>query len=154
MGFFISIAAVCAVLAMAAPALAQDASDVAEGQILFNQRCSICHSLTRQSQKTYTIPLKRAEDMLNDPVNPGSKPPQVGRKETISALRQGPDLSGVLKRKPGSVPNYAYARDYSAYGNEWTEATLDAWINIHDDGRTDADARANIIAYLATLRTQ
>ncbi len=139
-----------AALLMTMPALAQD---IATGQILFNQRCSICHSLTRQSQKTMYIPLQRPEDMLNDPQNPG-KPSAVRQKTTISALRQGPDLSGLLKRKPGGLSDYAYAENYSAYGEEWTEANLDAWIIKHDDGRTGEEARVDIIGYLATLRSQ
>ncbi|MCP4327507.1 MAG: c-type cytochrome [Alphaproteobacteria bacterium] len=140
-----------AVLFLSVPAAAQD---IADGQILFNQRCSFCHSLTRQSQKTMYVPLKNPSDMLNDPVDPGSKPPAVGQKTTISALRQGPDLSGLLNRAPGGMPNYAYGQDYSAYGDEWNEQSLDAWIIKHDDGRTDADARVHIIAYLSTLRSQ
>ena len=137
---------------LAAPAAAQD---IATGQILFNQRCSICHSLTRQSRKTTIIPLQRPEDMLNDPDNPGTVRSAPGQTTTISALRQGPDLSGLLnRRKPGSLPNYAYVHDYSAYGREWTAATLDAWIDKHDNGRTEAAARTDIIAYLSTLRSQ
>ena len=127
--------------------------DIATGQILFNQRCSICHSLTRQSQKSMYVPLQKAEDMLNDPVDPG-KPSAVRQKTTISALRQGPDLSGLLQRKPGGLTDYAYVEDYTAYGDEWNKPRLDAWIIKHDDGRTDAESRVDIIGYLSTLRNQ
>ena len=57
-------------------------------------------------------------------------------------------------RKPGSLPNYAYVHDYSPYGPEWTKTSLDAWIDKHDDGKTEAAARTDIIAYLSTLRSQ
>jgi len=131
------------------------AQDIATGQILFNQRCSICHSLTRQSRKTTSVPLQRPEDMLNDPDNPGTVRSKPGETTTISALRQGPDLSGLLnRRQPGSLPNYAYVHDYRPYGREWTAETLDAWIDKHDDGLTKLAARTDIIAYLATLRSQ
>jgi len=150
----VSIAAALLASAALAPAPAAG-QDIATGQILFNQRCSICHSLTRQSRKTTVVPLQRPEDMLNDPDNPGTVRSKPGETTTITALRQGPDLSGLLNhRQPGSLPNYAYIHDYSAYGREWTAATLDAWIDKHDDGRTVAAARVDIIAYLSTLRSQ
>jgi cytochrome c2 len=148
----ISVALLASADLAAAPAAAQD---IATGQILFNQRCSICHSLTRQSRKTTVVPLQRPEDMLNDPDKPGTVRSRPGETTTISALRQGPDLSGLLNlRQPGSLPNYAYVHDYSDYGPEWTATTLDAWIDKHDDGKTEAAARADIIAYLSTLRSQ
>lgn len=149
---WISAALFMAAALASAPAVAQD---IATGQILFNQRCSFCHSLTRKARNTTIIPLQRPEDMLNDPENPGHVRAPAGQRRTVSALRQGPDLSGLLNfRKPGSLPNYAYVHDYSAYGSEWTKKNLDAWIDKHDDGKTEAAARTDIIAYLSTLRSQ
>ena len=52
----ITAALLASAMLASAPAAAQD---IATGQILFNQRCSFCHSLTRQSRQTTIVPLQR-----------------------------------------------------------------------------------------------
>ena len=83
----ISVALFMPAALASAPAAAQD---IATGQILFNQRCSFCHSLTRKSRNTTTIPLQRPEDMLNDPENPGHVRAPAGQRQTYPHSGRGP----------------------------------------------------------------
>jgi cytochrome c len=40
----------------------------------------------------------------------------------------GPNLSGVVGRRAGSLPGYAYSPAMKAQGFTWDDATLDAWL--------------------------
>jgi cytochrome c len=74
--------------------------------------------------------------------------------------RLGPSLYGVVGRKAGTVPGYAYSNSVKDSGIVWDEATLDKWITnpgavIPDNnmaalfgGISDAAIRAKIIAFL------
>jgi len=139
--------------ALAGPAAAQDSG---EGQIIFNQRCSVCHTLTRSTEETRRSGLDQPEDLApQNPTDAGREAHELRGQETVvSSLRRGPHLSGLIGRRPGGLDGFAYGEDYTAYRPEWSPETLDAWIVVHDDGRTDAAARGHIIAYLRTLRAQ
>ncbi len=73
---------------------------------------------------------------------------------------QGPSLIGVVGRKAGAVPSFAYSAALKTSGIIWTPAALDRWLT--DPAAVapgtamamttpDAKARADIIAYLGTL---
>lgn len=76
----------------------------------------------------------------------------------------GPNLFGVVGRPVASVPGYEYseALHQSAAGRNWTEQTLSDWLSGPDRfapgtrmslaGLADPALRADIIAYLQTLR--
>jgi len=74
--------------------------------------------------------------------------------------RLGPTLYGVVGRKAGTVPGFAYSNSVKDSGIVWDEATLDKWITnpgavIPDNnmaalfgGIDDPSIRAKIIAFL------
>lgn len=74
--------------------------------------------------------------------------------------RLGPSLYGVVGRKAGSVPKFAYSESLQNSGVTWDEKTLNSWITNPNavvpgnnmgalfPGLKDADARAKIIAFL------
>ncbi len=78
----------------------------------------------------------------------------------IGGQGMGPDLTGVVGRKAGSLPGFSYTPGMAASGVTWTRANLDRWLT---DPRAmvpgtamrvklpaEADRR-DVIAYLATL---
>ncbi len=74
----------------------------------------------------------------------------------------GPDLFGVVGRKAASMPNFYYSQALKGSGITWTPDKLDAWIKspaalvsgnrMAFAGIADAGQRADIEAYLATLK--
>jgi cytochrome c len=106
----------------ATPAMAQDA---AAGQAVFKSQCSICHSQ------------------------------QAGRNMT------GPSLFDIVGRKAGQVSGFHYSDANKNSGLTWDTATLDKYLTSPKDvvphtimayqGLKDAQKRASLIAYLATL---
>jgi cytochrome c len=74
----------------------------------------------------------------------------------------GPSLKGVVGRTSGTVPGYRYSRAMKSAAITWDEASLDRYLanpqevvpgNIMPfSGVADAPVRAEIIAYLKTLR--
>jgi cytochrome c len=102
------------------------AADPGAGQSVFQSTCGICHS-----------------------VQPGQN-------------KIGPTLSGIVGRKTGSVPGYSYSPPNQAANLTWDAATLDKYLEapratipgtkMTYGGLKDADKRANLIAYLATLK--
>jgi cytochrome c len=102
------------------------AGDAARGGALFN-RCYICHSNTRGA-----------------------------------ANRMGPNLFGVIGRKAGTFPGYSYSGAMKSAGFVWTVSKLDAYLadpqklvpgnNMPLAGISDPEQRADIAAYLATLK--
>jgi len=74
--------------------------------------------------------------------------------------RLGPSLYGVVGRKAGSVPGFAYSESLKDSGVVWDEPTLDKWITNPGavipgnnmaalfEGISDASVRAKIIAFL------
>lgn len=73
----------------------------------------------------------------------------------------GPLHRGVVGRKAGSVPDYAYSAALKASGIVWDPASLDRWLTNPQKlvpgakmfySVADAQNRADIIAYLATQK--
>ena len=110
-------------LVTAASALA---ADPAAGQKVFQSVCSICHT-----------------------VQPGQN-------------RIGPTMFGLIGRKTGSVPGYTYSPQNQAANLIWDAATLAKYLEsprtmipgtkMTYGGLKDVDKRADLIAYLSTLR--
>lgn len=76
-------------------------------------------------------------------------------------IKQGPTLLGVMGRKAGSSPHFNYTQALKDYGSVWNPATLDHFLT--DPMKAvpgtampipipDARIRADLIAYLATLK--
>ncbi len=73
----------------------------------------------------------------------------------------GPSLNGIVDRKAGSVPGFAYSAANKNSGLVWDAPTLDRYLIaprqvvpgtlMAYQGLKDADKRANLIAYLGTL---
>jgi len=74
----------------------------------------------------------------------------------------GPSLFGVVGRKSGTAPGYSYSDAMKNANKTWDEATLNAYLTdpkavvpgnkMSFAGLPNADDRANVIAYLATLK--
>jgi len=74
--------------------------------------------------------------------------------------RLGPTLYGVVGRKAGTVPGFAYSDSLKSSGITWNEKILDQWIanpnavvpgnnmGVIFSGLSDAGERAKIIAFL------
>jgi cytochrome c len=98
----------------------------AAGRVLFIRQCGLCHS---------------------------SRPGEV-----LTA----PSLAGVIGRKAGSVKGFSYSSALKAWGRRWDVPQLDAYIaspgkavpgsNMSFAGQPDPARRADLIAYLASLR--
>jgi cytochrome c2 len=107
-----------------APPVAR-AADPGAGKDVFRQRCAICHS------------------------------------DATGVNKIGPSLFGVVGRKAGSIPGYHYSDANEKSDLTWDVATLDRYLQHPRDvvpgtkmsfpGLPDATARADVIAYLATL---
>jgi cytochrome c2 len=115
--------AVVAIVVLAfSPAYGQDA---ATGQKLFRSQCSICHS------------------------------PQPGRNIV------GPSLFGVVGRHSGRIPDFHYSRANLRSDLTWDPVTLNRYLTSPQQvvpgtlmtfpGLKNAQQRADVIAYLATL---
>jgi cytochrome c len=102
------------------------AGDPAAGKSVFQSTCSICHS-----------------------IQPGQN-------------KIGPTLFGLVGRKTGSESGYTYSPPNMAANLTWDAATLDKYLDAPRTiipgtkmtyaGMKDAGKRADLIAYLATLR--
>lgn len=109
----------------AAMGMATAAAAQSTGQQVFEQRCTVCHSIQ----------------------------PQPGK--------MGPPLAGVVGRKAGTAPGYAYSSAMKASGLTWTPDQLDAFIKAPGKtvpgtkmllGAPDDAQRAAVIQYLSTLK--
>ena len=116
-----------AALAVALPLhTALAAGDAAAGAAIVKTKCGICHSVV------------------------------AGQN------RVGPSLFGVVGRKAGTEPGYNYSTANKTSGKTWDEATLDVYLTnprglvpgtkMAFAGLPEASDRANVIAYLATLK--
>lgn len=76
--------------------------------------------------------------------------------------RLGPSLAGVVGRKAGTLPGYAYSPSMQNSGVTWDEATLDTFIANPDQvvggnkmkpftGISDEAQRKDIIAFLKSI---
>lgn len=102
------------------------AGDASAGAGLFN-RCAICHSNTKGGPN-----------------------------------KLGPNLFGVVGRRAGTYPGYSYSAAMKRAGFVWTPARLSDYLtspqklvpgnNMPFAGIADAKQRADIVAYLATLK--
>ncbi len=120
---WISMAAGIAILSTASPVRA---ADPAAGKSVFNSYCSICHS--------------------NQP-----------GKNMV-----GPSLFGVVGRQTGSVPGFHYSPANQNAHLTWDTASLDKYLQAPRSvipgttmtyaGLKDDTKRADLIAYLATLK--
>jgi cytochrome c2 len=107
----------------AGPALAQDAT---AGAAVFKSQCGICHTVVQ------------------------------GRNMV------GPSLFGIVGRKAGTIPGFHYSPANEASGLTWDAATLDRYLTSPGTvvphtimtyaGLKDAQKRADLIAYLATVK--
>jgi cytochrome c len=80
--------------------------------------------------------------------------------------RLGPSLYGVVGRKAGTEPGFAYSESVKGSGVTWTAANLDKWIANPDavipgndmsppySGIADPAIRKRIVAYLKTISPQ
>ncbi|MDP9095697.1 MAG: cytochrome c family protein [Pseudomonadota bacterium] len=108
-----------------APVAARADADIEAGKTSFN-KCAICHSI------------KQGENKI------------------------GPSLYGIVGRPAHSIEGYSYSAAMKAYDVTWDAATLDTYLvdprkvvqgtkMIYPGLKNDAE-RANVIAYLATLK--
>jgi glucose/arabinose dehydrogenase/cytochrome c2 len=111
---------------------AQDmpAGDAARGRAYFQTTCALCHS------------------------------DELGPDNTV-IIKQGPSLVGVVGRPAGSLPHFTYTSAMKSSGFTWDEATLNHFLTnpmVVLPGTTmpipvaDAQNRADVIAYLSTLK--
>lgn len=101
-------------------------ADARAGAAVFKRECAQCHS--------------------------------VRRGESLA----GPSLSGIVGRPAGAAPDFAYSAALKGSGLKWTPQTLDGFIAqprrtvrgilMASPGVADASQRADLIAYLSTLR--
>ncbi len=74
----------------------------------------------------------------------------------------GPSMSGIVGRKAGSLPGFAYSAALQNSGIIWTPEKLDTWLTepmamvpgtkMSFGGYSDPRQRQAVIAYLKTLR--
>lgn len=82
--------------------------------------------------------------------------------EKVGALRVAPNLWGIVGEKKARFSWYGYSPALAKAGGNWTEEDLDAYLTDPDGflpgttktliGIADPDERADLIAYLETLR--
>ena len=114
-----------AVLSLAGSAAAMAAGEPEKGVQVFKTQCAICHAV------------------------------EAGRNKI------GPSLAGVVGRKAGSVDGFHYSEANKNSGLTWDHATLDTYLanpkavvkgtTMAYPGLKDAQARADLIAYLKTV---
>jgi glucose/arabinose dehydrogenase/cytochrome c2 len=116
----------------AGTASAQDGlgGDAARGKAFFQISCAVCHS------------------------------PELGPDNTV-VMKQGPSLVGVMGRPAGSLPHFNYTKAIRLSALTWSPTTLYRFLDnpmVVVPGTTmpipvaDPRNRADVIAYLATLR--
>lgn len=130
MSFTRSASALALIACLAAPAAfaAGAKPDVENGKTVFAQQCGICHAVS------------------NAPGGPVA----------------GPNMAGIVGRKAASVPGFAmYSPALKAYGVTWSTKTLDEFLinpmqkvpgTMMPMMLPDAKIRADVIAYLGTLK--
>jgi cytochrome c len=114
-----------AIMAAVLAAGSASAQDAAKGVQVFRQ-CGVCHA-----------------------TEPG-------------VTKLGPSMAGVVGRKAGTEPGFAYSDAMKAYGKVWDKDALDAYLTnpaaavpngkMVFAGLKDATQRADVIAYLETLK--
>jgi len=114
------------IASLALGATAADAADVSAGKEIFGRTCQNCHSIE------------------------------------IGVNKVGPSLWDVVGRPAASVPDYAYSSAMKGNKAVWTAASLDVYladprgdvhgVKMYFKGLPEAKDRADVIAYLATLK--
>jgi cytochrome c len=122
--FGLTAAALAAVLVSSNVALAADA---AEGEKVFKRSCGSCHVATKDGPK-----------------------------------RLGPSLFGIVGRQAGTVEGFRYSEANKNSKLTWTPEVLDEYLvdpkkkipgtTMAFAGLKKDDERANVVAYLATLK--
>lgn len=88
---------------------------------------------------------------------------RCGGCHSVDADRVGPRHAGVVGRRAGSVPGFAYSDALRKSGLIWDAALLERWLANPEalvPGQrmgyqlADAQARGDIVAYLSTLAAQ
>ncbi|MES2977292.1 MAG: c-type cytochrome [Pseudomonadota bacterium] len=86
---------------------------------------------------------------------------QCSACHAVDENRVGPAHRGVMGRRVGSLPGYTYSAELAQSRLRWTPQTLERWLEDPEElvaGQRmgfqveDAQARADLIAYLATLK--
>jgi cytochrome c len=123
--FLVMTTALATFAALLAPSAAS-ATDAKAGSDAFAVHCAECHSVKEGKNK------------------------------------KGPSLFAGFGRKAGALADFAYSDAMKASGISWNAEQLDAYLALPKkalpggkmkyDGLPDAKARADLIAYLATLR--
>ena len=118
------VAGAAILLAAAMPARAD--GDAEAGKTLFNRQCAVCHAV------------------------------QAGQNKV------GPSLAGVVGRHSGEAPGFNYSPAMKGADRTWDAAALDSYLTdprasvagtrMIFAGLKDAQQRANVIAYLETLK--
>jgi glucose/arabinose dehydrogenase/cytochrome c2 len=106
------------------------AGDAVRGKAFFQVSCAVCHS------------------------------PVLG-PDNLVLMKQGPSLVGVVSRAAGSLPHFNYTKALQVSGFTWNPATLYRFLENPMDvvpgttmpiPVTDPRNRADVVAYLATLK--
>jgi cytochrome c len=121
----LAIALTLAAAAFSLSAHAETAGDAEKGKSVFRQ-CTVCHS-----------------------AKPGEN-------------RVGPSLAGIIGEKAGEVPGFNFSKAMKESGIVWNEKTLNDYLEhpqktvkgtrMAFPGLKKAEDRANVIAYLKTLK--
>lgn len=114
------------VIALVLVAPAVHAADATHGASVFDEECSDCHSVKPDKNK------------------------------------KGPTLFGVVGRQAGSIADFNYSDAMKASGINWSPDRLSSYMTapkkavpggkMKYDGLANDQARADLIAYLSTLR--
>lgn len=131
-------------LASAVPA---SASDVAEGEKLYDKQCALCHGSVQQEQTGFNVPSLPARriqlamlesltantrDFVSQLIPAFGKPSYTdSTDERIAvAMPYGPNLRGIVGRLAGTVEGYVYSETMlkTLKGMEWSEASLNVWL--------------------------
>jgi glucose/arabinose dehydrogenase len=128
--FFPAAFVIAVVGAGKAPADAPPVGDAGQGKVFFQQSCALCHS---------------------DVLGPGN----------AEITKQGPSLVGVVRRRAGASPSFNYTQALANCGLTWDAPTLDRFLagpsalvpgTAMPFAVPDAQTRANLVAYLSTLK--
>ena len=123
----IAVAALCQSGAGAQAPVATAVGDPAKGHAIFDANCATCHTAAQVSQDSTSL-----------------------------------SLFGVVGRKSGTIADFSYSPAMQAAGITWTLDKLNAYIEnppavvpgniMYFPGLPDPAQRADLIAYLATLK--
>ena len=106
-------------------------------------------------------PGARAAALVGDPVHGKTLYQACSGCHSLDENDVGPKHRGVVGRKAGTAPGYAYSPALKALGLTWTPANLDRWLTnpqaVAPGARMyfsvpNAQNRADLIAYLAQQR--